>query len=266
MTKDWVHGVGHSPVCQILLQIVVRVIITSSPSAWTSSAWMLSTPADFPFFDDCTATSCFCEGWGTSLLCVSGTVQYCWISADLVSVRFRAVLCPPVRYLVLCTAFSWTVLGCISFLLFDSSLIFHQLVCHLAVVLPQMFFSLTALFFYPVFLCLFHASLEVRVHSSVLLRSFRFDSFLSHFPPFLAQIKNICSDPCFFLFFFIIFWMVISKDLTGCFSHCCVEGWSSSSAASLFMMVRGANAQLILAWEVSNTLVSFSFSVSNPNC
>ena len=24
MTKDWVQGVGHSPVCQILLQIVVR--------------------------------------------------------------------------------------------------------------------------------------------------------------------------------------------------------------------------------------------------
>ena len=23
MTEDWVHGVGHSPVCQILLQIVV---------------------------------------------------------------------------------------------------------------------------------------------------------------------------------------------------------------------------------------------------
>ena len=30
MTKDCVHGVGHSPVCQILLQIVVRAVITSS--------------------------------------------------------------------------------------------------------------------------------------------------------------------------------------------------------------------------------------------
>ena len=52
MTKDWVHGVGHSPVCQILLQIVVRAVITSSPPALTSSAGMLSTPADFPFFSD----------------------------------------------------------------------------------------------------------------------------------------------------------------------------------------------------------------------
>ena len=52
MTKDWVRGVGHSPVCKILLQIVVRVVITSSPPAWTSSAGMLSTPADFPLFSD----------------------------------------------------------------------------------------------------------------------------------------------------------------------------------------------------------------------
>ena len=57
MTKDWVHGVGHSPVCQILSQIVVRAVITSSQPAWTNSAGMLSTPADFPFFSDFTATS-----------------------------------------------------------------------------------------------------------------------------------------------------------------------------------------------------------------
>ena len=57
MTKNWVHGVGQSPVCQILLHIVVRAVITSSPPAWTSSAGMLSTPADFPFFSDCIAAS-----------------------------------------------------------------------------------------------------------------------------------------------------------------------------------------------------------------
>ena len=57
MTKDWVHRVGHSPVCQILWQIVMRVVIRSSPLAWTSSAGMLWTPADFPFFSDCAAAS-----------------------------------------------------------------------------------------------------------------------------------------------------------------------------------------------------------------
>ena len=69
MTKHWVHGVGHSPVCQISLQIVVRVVITSCPPAWASSAGMLSVPADFPFFSDCTAASTFLRrmGWSSSV-------------------------------------------------------------------------------------------------------------------------------------------------------------------------------------------------------
>ena len=75
MTKDGVHGVGHSPVCQILLQIVVRAVITFSTHAWTISAGMLSTPADFPFFNDCTAASTSLRrmGWSSS---VSVWVQF----------------------------------------------------------------------------------------------------------------------------------------------------------------------------------------------
>ena len=49
MTKDWVHGAGHSPVGQIFLQTVVSAVITAAPPVWTSSAGMLSTPAGFPF-------------------------------------------------------------------------------------------------------------------------------------------------------------------------------------------------------------------------
>ena len=72
MTKDWVHGVGHSPVCQI----VVKAVITSSPHAWTSSAGILSTPADFSFFSDCTAASTSFRrmGWSSS---VSAKGQFC---------------------------------------------------------------------------------------------------------------------------------------------------------------------------------------------
>ena len=92
MIKDWVHGVGHSPVCQILLQIIVSAVITSSPPAWTSSAGMLSTPADFPFISDCTAASTSLRriGWSSSVsvwgqsstegsplaLCFYSSVQY----------------------------------------------------------------------------------------------------------------------------------------------------------------------------------------------
>ena len=50
--RDWVHGVGHSPVCQILLQIVSGALIMASPPACT-----LSAPADFPFLGDFTAAS-----------------------------------------------------------------------------------------------------------------------------------------------------------------------------------------------------------------
>ena len=37
----------------------------------------------------------------------------------------------------------------------------------------------------------------------------------------------------------------------------------SMSVSSLFIMVRGANSPIIIAWKVSNTLGSFSFSRSN---
>ena len=72
MTKDGNHGVGHSPVCQILLQIVVRAVITSSSPAWTSSAGMLSTPADFLSSMIVLKPPLLCEGWGGHPLCLSG--------------------------------------------------------------------------------------------------------------------------------------------------------------------------------------------------
>ena len=104
------------------------------------------------------------------------------------------------------------------FPLFHSDQVFHQLVCPLTVVLPQIFFNLTTRFSYPVLISLFHSPLDVVVHFLVFLRSFRLKSFLSQFSPFVAQIKNFCSDPGFFLL------TRFAKDLTGCFSHCCVEG------------------------------------------
>ena len=56
---------------------------------------------------------------------------------------------------------------------------------------------------------------------------------------------------------------MFAKDLTGCFSHCCVEGADhrkSMSVSSLFMMVRGANFPPIIARKVSNALGSCSFN------
>ena len=69
MSKEWVHGVGHSPVCQIVLQVVVRAVIISFPPHWTSSAGMLLTQADVPFFNNCTAASTSFRrmGWSSSV-------------------------------------------------------------------------------------------------------------------------------------------------------------------------------------------------------
>ena len=72
MTKDCVHGVGHSPVCKTMLPIVMRVMITLSPPAWTSSAGMLLTPADSLSLIIVLQSPVLCEEWGGHLLCPSG--------------------------------------------------------------------------------------------------------------------------------------------------------------------------------------------------
>ena len=48
------HGICQSTICQILLQIAVRLLVIASPPTCINSAGMLSTPADFPFFKDLT--------------------------------------------------------------------------------------------------------------------------------------------------------------------------------------------------------------------
>ena len=60
--------VGNFPVLQILLQIEVRMPIMAFPPAWTNSAGMLSTPADFPIFSVLTAASSSSRriGWCSS--------------------------------------------------------------------------------------------------------------------------------------------------------------------------------------------------------
>ena len=114
MTKDWVHGVGRSPVCQILLQIVVRVVITSSPPSWTSSAGMLSIPAGFSFFNDCTAASTSVRrmGWSSSVsvwvqFSTDGSPSALWLySSEQYSVHGFSICRSSVRHF---PERSWTV-------------------------------------------------------------------------------------------------------------------------------------------------------------
>ena len=98
------------------------------------------------------------------------------------------------------------------------------------------------------------------VHFLIFLRFSKFESSFLQFSPFVAQIKNFCSDPGFFPLTMFV------KDLTGCFNHCCSEGGNHwIHVCILLMMVRGVNFPPIIAWKDSRTLGSFSFSRSNLN-
>ena len=102
-----------------------------------------------------------------------------------------------------------------SFPLFHSGQVFHELVCPLTVVLPQTFFSLTTLFPYPVFFCLFHAPLEVVVHFLVFFQILQVQIVSFSVISIGRTDQEFLQWPRFFLFW---------RCLPGCFSHCCAEG------------------------------------------
>ena len=187
MTKDWVQGVGDSPVCQILLHIVERAVITLSPPDWTGSAWMLSIPADFPFFNNCTAASItlrsmgwssFVSVWGQSstngsslALWLYSSGQYfvhrfsvCRSSASHFPERSWTVVAFP-HFTVVKSFMSWYVLLLLFFLRFSSI----SLRCS-----PTQFslpFSCTCCCSLP---CIFQI-IQVRVFSVSVLSSCRTD-------------------------------------------------------------------------------------------
>ena len=72
---------------------------------------------------------------------------------------------------------SWVMVAFSSF----TVVTFHELVCPPAVVLPQIFFSLTTPYSYPVSPCLLHAPLEVVIHFLLFFRPFMYESVLSQF-------------------------------------------------------------------------------------
>ena len=116
----------------------------------------------------------------------------------------------------------------------------------------------TTLFSYTVFFCLFHAPLDVAVHFLVFLRSFRFESFLSQFSP--SHRSRISAVTQGFLFWQSLPRISLAVSVTALLKVVIIQ---SMSAFSLFMMVRSANFLPIIAWQISNTLGSFSFSRSN---
>ena len=174
MVKEWVHGIGHSPVCQILLQVVVRALYLLGPVLLGCCRLQLTSLSSMNVLQP----PILCEGWGGHPLRLSGNSSIlmdlhwpcsCTAHSSILSIGSVSV--------DFCEAFSWTILYSSCFPLFRSGQVFHQLVCPLTVVLPQIFCNLTTLFSNPVFFSLFHAPLDVVVHFLVFLRSFRLKIF-----------------------------------------------------------------------------------------
>ena len=96
--KDLVHGVGHSSVCQIMMQIVLRAVITSSPPAWTSSAGSCRLQLTSLSSMIVLQAPLLCEGLSGHPLCLSGESS---VPMDLywLCLQLRAVFCPSVQYL-----------------------------------------------------------------------------------------------------------------------------------------------------------------------
>ena len=80
--------------------------------------------------------------------------------------------------------------------------------------------------------------LKLLFTSLYFFRSFRFKSFLSQLSPLVAQIKNFCSDPGFFLL------TMFARDLTGCFNHCSVEGGDDLIQVCVFIVHDGERCNL----------------------
>ena len=74
MIIDLVHGVGHSPVSQILLQMIVRVEIMASPPFFINSTGMLSSNDDFPLSGISLLLPLPLLGWGFVVVGVVGTI------------------------------------------------------------------------------------------------------------------------------------------------------------------------------------------------
>ena len=220
MNKDWVHGVGNSPVCQILLQIVVTAVTTSSPPAWTSSAGMLSSPADFPFFNDCTAASTSLRrmGWSFSVsiweqFSTDGSPLALWLySSEQYSAHQFSICHSSLRHF---PERSWSVVA---------------FPCFTVVKSFTSWYALLLLFFLRFSSISLHcSSIQFSFAFFMHLLMLLFTSLYFSDPSgsnFSFSVLSFCHTDQEFSAVTQIFFLLkmFTKNLTGCFSHCSVGG------------------------------------------
>ena len=159
-----------------------------------------------------------------------------WISIGLAIVQCNAVFWSLIQYLSFFSfpERSWIVIAFLCFTVFMSFTSWYALLvcCSAPDCVQSYYIILLSSFLLP-----FSFTSWCSVYFLVFLRSVRFEFFVSHFSPFIAQIKNLCSDPGFFLL------MMFAKDLTGCFSYCCVQGGDHCIMSAQLMFRRSKHTQ-----------------------
>ena len=179
-----------------------------------------------------------CEGWGGHPLCLSGDSPVlmdlhwpcnCTAQCSILSISNSSLRRFP--------AWSWTVVA---------------FPCFTVVKSFASWYALLLLFFLRFSSISLHCShiqfsFTFFTHLLILFTSLYFSDPLGSnhfflFSPSVAQIKNFCSDPefcscCFFL-------MKFARDLTGCLSHCCVEGGDHWIYVCIFVAHNGERCKL----------------------
>ena len=106
---------GHSPICQILMQIRCRMSVVASPPCWINSPGTLSIPAAFPFFSALMAASTSLRRMGKSSsfddsgpIRTLGSPRVSWLnSSEQYSVHLLMISSSSVRQF---PSLSWIVL------------------------------------------------------------------------------------------------------------------------------------------------------------
>ena len=97
MIRDWVHGMGHSPLCQILLQIFMQGTYHGISSRLYQLPWDIVYLWRFSLLER--FYSCFDllpQDWVFVSVGNLWDSQHLRVTYDCVAVQFRTVFCPPV--------------------------------------------------------------------------------------------------------------------------------------------------------------------------
>ena len=207
---------------------------------------MLSTLADFPFFNDRTATTTSLRRMGVIILCVClGTVQYRCISSGLVIVQLKAVFCPSIQYPRSFVRYfperPWLVVALPCFEVVKSFTSGYALLLLFFLIFSSVsLYCSPILFFCCCFCCPFSCTSWCCCSLPCIPQILQAQIFSLSVLSFCHTDEEFLQWPRVFFFLLTLF----TKDLTGCLSHCCVEGGDHWIHVCIFIIHDGERCKL----------------------